>query len=302
VVTSGTTFSVAVQDSTTAESLILDDGSINTDTVVVSSTETTDEYGGMAASTTSPSSVGLGTLGTYDPTLIDAFAAAHNIAPSGVVNYPIPPPCTRHTDYRDNDQQTKIGELHVARGNDTDTGTFKYEQHADSKFSIDVSADLKALKASGSVTLSKTGITGGTVTRGGPYNYFIFGHHDGIQQHANSYTCSSNYRRKVVAWEGDVYPDTSQGGAGGSPWGQCRNAPHWGQYDSHPTFDHYTSTGQWYDAAVTFPFPGVDLSIDGRTGYETNVGYHYDNPAGAATTYFCAAVPLTDAHIIYNTS
>jgi hypothetical protein len=51
----------------------------------------------------------------------------------------------------------------------------------------------------GSVTLSKTGITGGSVTRGRPYNYFIFGHFNGIQQKANAYTCSSNYRRKVVS-------------------------------------------------------------------------------------------------------
>jgi hypothetical protein len=80
------------------------------------------------------------------------------------------------------------------------------------------------------------------------------------------------------------------------------NAPYWGEAASGSEFHYCTSTGQWYDAAVHFPFPGVDVSIGGSTGYETNVGYTYVNPAGAATTYFCAKVPLTNAHIIYNTS
>jgi hypothetical protein len=165
------------------------------------------------------------------------------------------------------------------------------------------SSSPSASSPGGTLKLTKTGITGGSVTRSGPWNYFLYGHFDGIQQKSNqSVACSDNYRRKVVAWEGDLYPDTSLGGAGGSPWGQCENAPNWGEYAGGSSFKHFSSTGAWYSASVEIPFPGVDINIGSSTGYENNVGFVYNNPSGAATTYFCASVALTDAHIIYNTS
>lgn len=308
--TSGASFSIAIPDSATAESITSPtEGTINTHTVVVSAQGTTDTYATVPASTVRPGIATLGTLPAYDPTMVDSYAAAQGISVGSVVSAPnviVPPACKWTTTVRTNDEATRIGEMHVIGGTGVKvTAVYSYEDNADSTFTVGTSSNGEDWSESGTIEVTNGGSTTDTVSYPSNYIKYIDAHFDYVKQQANSaspLSCGHEWRAMAANWDGDIIPGSNQ--PAGNPYGGCRNDPNGyaeltGSNTSQPnTWGHFSSTGVSYDTVAS----AFGFTFGGHTGFETTNGFEYSNPKGGATVYLCSTTsPVDNWHVIYNT-
>ncbi len=305
-ITSGTSFSVPIPDSTAAESVTSPtQGTINTHTVVVSALGTTSTYATVAASAASPGTATLETLPAYNPsTVVDAHAAAHRGSADSVPNVIVPPPCTWTTIGRTDDVATRIGEMHVIGGTGvTVSAEYSYEESADSTFTVGTSENDENWNSTGTETVTNSGGTTGALFYGPNYIKYIDAHFDYIDQEADSAeSCGSAYRTMAADWDGDIIPGSNQ--PPGNPYGGCLKDPNGyaeltASSTSQPnTWSHYSSTGVSYDTISTV----FGFTFSGHTGYDSTNGYEYSNPKGGATVYLCGtSSPVSTWHLVYNT-
>jgi len=200
----------------------------------------------------------------------------------------------------DNNETTRIGELHVASQSGVN-GKYYYNTQADSTMTVGVGGTGSGYSASGSVGVSNSIGSGGYTS-----------HTDGWIRYADDHM---NYEKdkwlsgtdnSLCAYH--IYPYSSNGDAydgtnspSGNPWGNCHSAPYYGRIDPGGGWDGLNSTAKtqgWSFSAFNV-FEG-----SGHTGYITTNRISYHNGNASNPTFVCGGGGsngnLAGSAVIYN--
>jgi hypothetical protein len=190
---------------------------------------------------------------------------------------------------------SRIGELHVANQTGM-SARYYYNTIADSSITSGISQTYGgSWSGAGSVTVSNSLSTSGSLTGTAGYYWYMNSHvYYGYYEIADP-ICGAFYITQAYNAVGDVFQGTNKPGT--NPWGSCGSDPNgFATVSAHGgTYGTQRQTSVNYSGIAS----AFGFTFGGSTGYSTTNGITYTD-SGASNSYVCGSSTPNSSPILYN--